>query len=268
MRQMLKLVSYINPSRISMPPVNDLYSAEDYCLEPLKSSIIKHGIITPLIIRTNEEGKLELISGKRRLLCARLLRLKAVPCVRIKCSKTKAALFRLADRLSVMPAGDFETAEFLSALLNDYPLTIKQISDYLNVSPTSLEDKLQLVTFPFELRNEVDGILSEEQLHSLMMLPRSALSTAIAEVKDKDLNLEATKNLVNSYFLPKKKEPVRKAAIGDLKFFINSVEKMLSTLKNAGYETDFTLNDSDTYIDFNIKIKKKAEPVYSQMKIC
>ncbi|MBR0466250.1 MAG: ParB N-terminal domain-containing protein [Clostridia bacterium] len=268
MRQMLKLVSYINPSKIMMPPANDLYTANDYCLEPLKSSITKHGIITPLVIRTNENGYLELVSGKRRLICARLLRLKAVPCVKIKCSKTKAALFRLADRLSVLPAGDFEMADNLSYLINDHPLNLAQIAEYLSVPSATLEDKLRLVSFPFELRGEVDGILTEEQIHSLMMLPRSALKDAIHEVKTRGLGIAATKELVGSYFLPKKKEPVRKTAIGDVRFFVNSVEKMLTTLKNAGYETDFTLNDTDTHVDFSIKIKKKAEPTYSQMKIC
>lgn len=75
------------------------------------SSVIKdikyHGIISPLLVRTIEEGKYELITGRTRFMCAKRLKLQNVPCMIQNFSDEDMLLYmlfsyKLEDRKSVV----------------------------------------------------------------------------------------------------------------------------------------------------------------------
>lgn len=263
------LITYIDPTVIHLPDTGDLYSAKDYYLEPLKSNIARCGVLSPLIIRTDENGRREVVCGKKRLLCARLLRMKTVPCVKINCTKREAAILRLSEMMTMGGADYFEVADSLSDLITNHAFTIASAAEALGITQNVIKEKLKLIDFPFELRAKAAESLTEAQVLSLMILPATDLAAALDEVIERGLNEPQTKSFVNDYFTPKKAEPVRKAAIADIRIFSNSLEKLLFTLKNAGYETDFSIEDENRFINYRIKIKKKAEQLsYSQMKIC
>ena len=67
----------------------------------------------------------------------------------------------------------------------------------------------------------------------------------------------------------KREEPVRKAAIGDVRLFSNSLSKLLSTLQNAGIDAHSRKYETDKYIEFKVRIRKNSEPDHcKQLKIC
>ncbi len=70
----------------------------DFDLEDLKGTIIKDGIASPLVIRQVDTGY-ELIDGERRLMLAKELGYKTVPCQLVEADDEKA--MRLAWRLNV-----------------------------------------------------------------------------------------------------------------------------------------------------------------------
>ena len=62
---------------------------------------------------------------------------------------------------------------------------------------------------------------------------------------------------------------MRKAAIGDVRLFSNSLSKLLSTLQNAGIDAHSRKYETDKYIEFKVRIKKNTDPDrYKQLKIC
>jgi len=65
-------------------------------------------------------------------------------------------------------------------------------------------------------------------------------------------------------------EPVRKAAIGDVRLFSNSLAKLITTLQNSGIDAVSKKYESDKYIEFKVRIPKSAPSTErcKQLKIC
>ena len=223
-----------------------------------------------MTVRKNEDGKYELVFGKRRLLCARLLRIKRVPCVKIKCGREKAALLRLGERASALPADCYETAEGLGEAVNRLGLSVKQAADGICAGEKETGDLLRLLELPREIRRKAAACrLAQTAAIALLILPPAEREAALDEIIARGFGEKQALAYVNARFLPKKKEPAVKAAIGDIRLFSNSVEKLLFTLSNAGFETDFSIEEEPRYINYTVRIKKKAEMLkYSQTAIC
>ena len=65
-------------------------------------------------------------------------------------------------------------------------------------------------------------------------------------------------------------EPVRKAVIGDVRLFSNSLSKLVTTLRNAGINANSRKYETDNYIEFKVRIPKNAPAKHNctQLKIC
>ena len=68
-------------------------------LEGLAQSIRANGILQPLLVRTNENGKYELVAGERRLRAARLVGITKVPCILNDISESDSAVFAIIENL-------------------------------------------------------------------------------------------------------------------------------------------------------------------------
>ena len=65
-------------------------------------------------------------------------------------------------------------------------------------------------------------------------------------------------------------KPIRKAAIGDIKLFSNSLSKLLCTMQNAGITANSRKHETEKYIEYKVRIFKNQPEnrEYQQLKIC
>src|SRR5215510_2252370 len=69
-------------------------------LRPLIESVRAHGIVQPLLVR-RRDARFVVVSGRKRLLAAQMLRLQTVPCLVHELTDSEAAALAAADNLSV-----------------------------------------------------------------------------------------------------------------------------------------------------------------------
>ena len=86
-------------------------------LEGLAQSIRLNGIIQPLNVRIRDDGLYELIAGERRLRAARMAGLTKIPCIVMKASDEKSALYALLENLQRQDLSFFEEALAMEKLL-------------------------------------------------------------------------------------------------------------------------------------------------------
>ena len=60
---------------------NPFIFREDTAFEMLMESISNLGVITPIIVRTLDDGNYEIISGHRRVEACRRLKIETIPCI-------------------------------------------------------------------------------------------------------------------------------------------------------------------------------------------
>lgn len=179
-------------------------------LEDLAASIREHGIIQPLIVSSNADGKsYTLIAGERRWRAAQLVGLKTVPSVMRTVSEQEQLELALIENIQRDDLNPLERALGYQNLLNDFSLTHDEIATRVGKSRTSITNTLRLLNLSEHVKKLLSGKqISEGHARALLGLPQfRAQDAALDTILKLDLNVRQTEELVSK--LSGKKPPVK-----------------------------------------------------------
>lgn len=225
----------------------------------LAISIRMNGILQPITVREVEKGY-ELVSGERRLRASKLAGLLNVPCIVVEVNSLKSAVFALIENLQRQNLGYFEEAQAINKLMKDFSLSQDEAARRLGKAPSTVSNKLRLLTLPEEARNILsENGLSERHARALLRLEESEITEVLQKVIDRKLNVTQTEKLVDEY-INKRKEPRRQTKImfSDVKIFLNTINNALETMQKAGIKAQFRREDKDDSYVYFIEIPKKS----------
>ena len=252
---------------------------DTYELQSLADSIAANGIIQPLTVRKTDGGKYLLIAGERRLRAAKMAGLRRVPCVLHRTNDLVAALYAITENMQRADLNCFEEALAIQTLINDFRLTQSEVAVQLGMANSTISNKLRLLKLSSDVQERiVSSNLTERHARALLRLPAELRDNVLDKIIADGLNLSQTEELIERILNPvvyKEPEtqpaapnkPVRKAAIGDIKLFSNSLSKLLCTMQNAGITANSRKSENDKYIEYKVRIFKNA-PQATQLKIC
>ena len=136
-------------------------------IDDLVGSIRIHGIIQPLVVcpGRNDPGKFALIAGQRRLEAARRLGLKEVPVIIRQASEEEILELSINENIHSAAISPFDLANMYRQLVNDFDLSIEEISIRVGRSCHSVANTMKV----YDLPQETPQLL--EVNDSLMSLP-------------------------------------------------------------------------------------------------
>lgn len=231
----------------------------------LAISIRMNGILQPITVREVENGY-ELVSGERRLRASKLAGLLNVPCIVVEVNSLKSAVFALIENLQRQNLGYFEEALAINKLMKDFSLSQDEAARRLGKAPSTVSNKLRLLSLPEEARNQLtENGLSERHARALLRLEAGEVMEVLQKVTEKKLNVTQTEKLVEEY-VSKRKEPKRQTKImfSDVKIFLNTINNALETMQKAGIKAEFKREDNEDSYIYLIEIPKKS--VYKKTK--
>lgn len=232
---------------------------DEYELMALAESIRENGIIVPLLVRPEKGGKYLLISGRRRLQAGILAGLKRLPCIVKRTDDITAECFTVIENIQRRQLSPFEEADALSRLISDYGLTDTDVAAKLGMAPSLLADKLRLCSLDCELKQRITAArLSERHAKALLSLPPEDRSDALNHIIAEGLTFSQTEKYVDELLSPPKQreEPLRKCAVGDLRLFANSLNKMVNTMRSGGIRAEAKRFENETHIEYTVMIRK------------
>ena len=249
---------------------------DTYELQSLADSIAANGIIQPLTVRKTEGGKYSLIAGERRLRAAKMAGLRRIPCVLHRTSDLVASLYAITENMQRSDLNCFEEAIAIQTLINDFRLTQAEAAVQLGMANSTVSNKLRLLKLSSEIQDRIlSANLTERHARALLRLSPEQRDNALDKIIADGLNLSQTEELIENILNPVVDEtpeepavkPVRKAVIGDIKLFSNSLSKLLCTMQNAGITANSRKSETEKYIEYKVRIFKNP-PQYDQLKIC
>jgi ParB family chromosome partitioning protein len=122
-------------------------------LDDLVSSIERHGVLEPLLVRAKTDGGYELISGERRFHAALRAGLEEVPCVELELKDQEALEIALIENLQRKDLTAFEEAEGFSTLIESYNYTHEEVAVAVGRSRVTVTETLKLLKIPPEVRD-------------------------------------------------------------------------------------------------------------------
>ncbi len=142
---------------------------EPEALQELASSIKEFGILQPLVVRTLDGGKYELIAGERRLRAAKLAGLKRVP-INVRVATNEASLeLALIENIQREDINAMECARAYRQLIDEFKLTQEQVAAKVGKSRVAITNTLRLLKLPTRIQNAVnEGAISEAHARALL----------------------------------------------------------------------------------------------------
>ena len=228
-------------------------------LERLAESINMSGIIQPLLVREVKGGQYELIAGERRLRAAKIVGLKRVPCIVKSTDNLRAAYITIIENLQRKDLSVFEEASGISRLITVYGLSQYEVAQQLGIAQSTLSNKLRLLRLDPKIRERIEAArLTERHARALLRLPEDCRDEALNIIIAKQMTLTEAEEYIERLLNPPevKAEPVRKAAIGDVRLFANSLTRIVQTMRNSGVNAVTEQKETDTFIEYKVLITK------------
>ena len=228
-------------------------------LEGLAQSIRQNGMIQPIAVRLNENGKYELISGERRLRASRLVGITKVPCIIMDADNGKSALFALIENIQRCDLDFFEEAVAIERLITEFGMSREDVCKKLGKAGPTVSNKLRLLRLPESIRYKItQENLTERHARALLRLSsQSQMERALSIMAEKRLNVAESEKLIlqiveNS---TKRRQPPVKL-FKDVRIFVNTLNHAVDTMRRAGIEADSAKSETDEYIEYVVRIPK------------
>ncbi|MFB5663513.1 ParB/RepB/Spo0J family partition protein [Alteribacillus sp. HJP-4] len=166
-------------------------------IDELKTSISKHGVLQPLIVRKSIKG-FEIVAGERRFRAAKEAGLETVPAVVKDLDDEKMMEIALIENLQRENLNAIEEAIAYEKLMTYLNLTQDELSKRLGKSRPHIANHMRLLQLPKPVQDKVfDQSITMGHGRALLGLKNQELALKAAEkIIDDELNVRQTEELV------------------------------------------------------------------------
>lgn len=255
-------VQYIPLGRIRPNPQQPRRSFDEEGLAELAASIRSCGILQPLTVRRAGEGY-ELVAGERRLRAARIAGLREVPCLVAQVGEDDSALLALMENLQRRDLDCWEEAQAIARLISRYGLSQEEAARRLGRAQPTVANKLRLLRLPEDVRALLrENGLTERHARALLRLQDPEVQRrAAGDMVRRGMNVAQADAYVEKLLQSAQVTPPRGRStyiIKDVRLFLNSVDRGLHLMRQAGVDAGWNRQDTDREILLTIRIPKRA----------
>lgn len=255
-------VQYIPLGRIRPNPQQPRRSFDEEGLAELAASIRSCGILQPLTVRRAGEGY-ELVAGERRLRAARIAGLREVPCLVAQVGEEDSALLALMENLQRRDLDCWEEAQAIARLISRYGLSQEEAARRLGRAQPTVANKLRLLRLPEDVRALLrENGLTERHARALLRLQDAEVQRrAAGDMVRRGMNVAQAEAYVEKLLQSDQVTPPRGRStyiIKDVRLFLNSVDRGLHLMRQAGVDAGWNRQDTDREILLTIRIPKRA----------
>lgn len=180
-------------------------SFDEEKLVQLAASIKEHGIIQPLILKS-EGTTYTIIAGERRWRAAKLAGVSEIPAVIMNVADKEVLELSLIENIQREDLNPIEEAAAYSKLINDFKITQEELSERLGKSRVAVTNCLRLLNLDDRVKEYlIEGVISEGHGRAILGVENKNLQYEIAQIViDGSLSVRETEKLIKDYGKDKK----------------------------------------------------------------
>ncbi len=168
-------------------------------LETLAASIKEHGVVQPIIVKSQGSRYL-IVAGERRWRAAKIAGLKTVPVIVKDISSREVMEIALIENLQREDLNPIEEAEAFQKLIEDYSLTQEEVAKVVGKSRAAVANSVRLLNLSDSIKEMLSqGRLTGGHARPLVAVADEQRQEELANIiVDKNLNVREVEKLVNS----------------------------------------------------------------------
>ena len=255
--------------KIQANPYQPRKDFEPEALADLAASIAEYGVLQPLLVARGNDDNFLLIAGERRLRASKMACLLDVPVIVSSYTEQQIAEIALIENLQREDLHFLEEAEGYEKLMTQFNLTQEAMAVRVGKKQSTIANKLRLLNLPLEIRNALkEAQLTERHGRALLKLKNSELQEQVLkQIIKNGWNVKQTEEHIAKLLdeaAPKQKK--RLVIVNDVRIYLNSVKKIVSTINDAGIPAQIKqeLDGDDVVVTLRIKNTKKPQIASNQ----
>lgn len=207
---------------------------DEGALTDLANSIKEHGVIMPLVVNRNPDGRYMIIAGERRYRAAKQAGLETVPVIIKDYDEKQIQEISLIENLQREDLNPIEAAYGMKRLMEGFGMTQENLAERLGKSRPAIANTLRLLTLSSEVIDLVrEGKLSSGHARTLVPVPKEEQTELAQECVKNGWSVRDMERAVKQYLNPpevldREKEKKNALASAELKFL---VERLRNTFK-------------------------------------
>ena len=206
---------------------------KDAAIMELAASIKENGVIQPLIVTPDEDGKFLLIAGERRFRASKLAGLDSVPVVIKKATKKETLVMAIIENVQRSDLNCVEEALAYYQLMNEYGLTQEEVAKKIGKDRSTIANFLRILKLPREVLQMIQkDELSFGHAKVLASVKEDELAMRLAlEVVQGGLSVRELEKLIKSQSKPAQKK--------QNKFFDEKIDSLRHKIEQkTGYHVE------------------------------
>jgi ParB family chromosome partitioning protein len=175
-------------------------------LSELAASITANGVVQPILVRPQANGRFQLIAGERRWRASQIAKKATIPAILRQVSDEQAMEITIVENLQRADLNPMEQARAFERLSREFNMTQEQMATRTGKDRTSVANFLRLLKLPLSVQMQVEGaILTFGHARALLGLTgHPGLEKAAQRVASLSLSVRQTETLVQSMLNPEK----------------------------------------------------------------
>jgi len=188
---------------------------DETSLAELADSIREQGVMQPVLVRTVEAGRFELIAGERRWRAAQQAGLREVPALIRQVPDHAALALALVENIQRENLNPLEEAQGLQRLIDEFGLTHDAAAKAIGRSRSAVTNLLRLNSLAKPVQDYLlNGALEMGHARALLALPVAQQAAAATRVVNAALSVRETERLVHALQNPAKRGVKRNTKAG------------------------------------------------------
>lgn len=176
---------------------------QEESLHELADSIKEHGLIQPLVVQEEADGRYTLIAGERRWRASRQAGLEQVPVVVKETTPQKMLELALIENIQRADLNPLEEAHAYQELIEVFGLTQAQVAQQVGKSRSAVANMVRLLNLPANVQQAVtDEAISGGHARALLPLADEQAQTSVMnQILRASLSVRQTEYLVQVLLL-------------------------------------------------------------------
>ncbi|WRS26776.1 ParB/RepB/Spo0J family partition protein [Oscillospiraceae bacterium MB08-C2-2] len=248
---------------------------EQGAIEELAASIQSNGLLQPVTVRKTARGDYELIAGERRTRAYRFLGRESIPAIVEEMDDSRSAALALVENLQRMDLHYLEEAAGIAALMEQEGLTQQQVAAKLGKAQSTVANKLRLLKLDNTVcRQLLEANMGERHARALLKLENPELRQKAARHMARNaLTVEQSEKYIEGLMAQAAKpKGTRLYIVKDIRLFLNTIEKAVGIMRQAGISVDSQTREESGYLEIVVRVPRgqayqRKEPPMQQLSI-
>lgn len=168
-------------------------------LESLAESIRKQGILQPIVVRSVDNNRYEIIAGERRWRAAQMASLDKVPVLVKQVDNQTTIALALIENIQREDLNPLERAMSLQRFADEFQMSHQEVADHVGMSRAAVSNHIRLLSLAAEIKTFLqNGDIEMGHARAMLSLDGIQQKKAARQIIDKGLSVRETEQLVRS----------------------------------------------------------------------